>query len=127
MKHAPKIRSGKPTSLKKKEPQVTSRPGYRLFIDISSFKHERMGGKRHWLIVVDEFIDCTHSYFLKRKSDQIELLPAWMEELKAKYVIDIKYVRLDNSGVSRKNVRSKTLGSYLNSQHLAPPQQKSVV
>ena len=42
---------------KKKEKQVPSRPGYRLFIDISSFKHESMGGKRHWLIVVDEFSD----------------------------------------------------------------------
>ena len=48
---------------KKKEKQVPSRPGYRLFIDISSFKHESMGGKRHWLIVVDEFSDCSHSFF----------------------------------------------------------------
>ena len=30
---------------KKKEKQVPSRPGYRLFIDISSFKHESTGGK----------------------------------------------------------------------------------
>ena len=69
----------------------------------------------------DEFSDCNHSFFLKRKSDQIELLPVWMKELKAKYGIDIKYVRLGNSGrteVSRENVPSKTLGSYLNSQHL---------
>ena len=48
---------------KKKEKQVPSRPGYRLFIDISSFKHESMGGKRHWLIVVDEFSDCSHIFF----------------------------------------------------------------
>ena len=68
---------------KKKEPQVPSRPGYRLFIDISSFKHESMGGKRHWLIVVDEFSDCSHSFFLKSKSDQIELLPAWMKKIKS--------------------------------------------
>ena len=47
---------------KKKEKQVPSRPGYRIFIDISSFKHESMGGKRHWLIVVDEFSDCSHSF-----------------------------------------------------------------
>ena len=54
---------------KKKEKQVPSRPGYRMFIDISSFKHESMGGKRHWLIVVDEFSGCSHSFFLRRKSD----------------------------------------------------------
>ena len=86
---------------KKKEKQVPSRPGYRLFIDISSFKHETLGGKRHWLIVVDEFSDCSHSFFLKRKSDQIDLLPIWIKELKAKYGIDIKSIRLDNSGENR--------------------------
>ena len=53
------------------------------------------------MIVVDEFSDRNHSFFLKRKSDQIELLPVWMKELKAKYGIDIKYVRLDNSGENR--------------------------
>ena len=86
---------------KKMEKQVPSRPGYRLLMDISSFKHESMGGKRHWLIVVDEFSDCSHSFFLKRKSDQIELFPIWIKELKAKYGIDIKYIRLDNSGENR--------------------------
>ena len=98
---------------KKKEKQVPSRPGYRLFIDISSFKHESMGGKRHWLVVVDEFSDCSHSFFLKRKSDQIDLLPVWIKELKAKYGIDMKYIRLDNSGENRslqKNVTRITLG-----------------
>ena len=52
---------------KKKEKQVPRRPGYRLFIDISSFKHESMGGKRHWLIVVDEFSDCSHIFFEEKK------------------------------------------------------------
>ena len=86
---------------KKKEKQVPRRPGYRLFMDISSFKHESMGGKRHWLIEVDEFSDCSHSFFLKRKSNQIELFPIWIRELKTKYGIDIKYIRLDNSGENR--------------------------
>ena len=31
---------------------------------------------------------------MKRKSDQIELFPIWIKELKAKYGIDIKYIRL---------------------------------
>ena len=98
---------------KKKEKQVPRRPGYRLFIDISSFKHESMGGKRHWLIVVDELSDCSHSFFLKRKSDQIETIPIWIKELKAKYGIDIKYIRWITVGrteVSRKNVINRTLG-----------------
>ena len=50
---------------KKKQKQVPSRPGYRMFIDTNSFKHESMGEKRHWLIVVDEFSDSSHSFFLR--------------------------------------------------------------
>ena len=114
---------------KKKEPQVPSRPGYRLFIDISSFKDESMGGKRHWLIVVDEFSNCSHSFFLKRKSDQIELLPTWMKELKAKYGIDIKYVRLDNSGENRvlqKACSKQNLGIIFEFTAPGTPQQNSV-
>ena len=50
---------------KKKEKQFPSIPGYRMLIDISSFKHESMGGKRHWLIAVDEFSDCSPQILLK--------------------------------------------------------------
>ena len=57
--------------------------------------------KAYWLIVVDEFSDCSHSFFLKRKSDQKELFPIWIKELKAKYGIDIKYIRVDNSGENK--------------------------
>ena len=115
---------------KKKEKQVPSRPGYRMFIDISSFKHESMGGKRHWLIVVDEFSDYSHSFFLRRKNDQIELFPDWIKELKAKYGIDIKYIRLDNSG-ENKGLKDKcekqNLGIIFEFTAPGTPQQNSVV
>ena len=52
---------------KKKQKQVPSGPGYRMFIDTISFKHESMGGKRHWLIVVDEFSDYSHCFFLRKR------------------------------------------------------------
>ena len=115
---------------KNKEKQVPSRPGYRLFIDISSFKHESMGGKRHWLIVVDEFSDCSQSFFMKRKSDQIDLLPVWIKELKAKYGTDIKYIRLDNSGEKRslqKKYDKQNLGIIFEFTAPGTPQQNSVV
>ena len=108
---------------KKKEKQVPSRPGYRLFIDISLFKHEGMGGKRHWLIVVDKFNDCSHSFFLKRKSDQINLLPIWIKELKPNLglISNISgWITVGRTEVSRQNVINRTLGLYLNSQHLVP-------
>ena len=58
-----------------------------FFIDISTFQHESMGGKRHWLIAVDEFSDCSHSFFLKRKSDETVVMPIWTKGLNNKYGI----------------------------------------
>ena len=85
--------------------QVRSRPGYRVFIDISSFKHESMGRKRHWLIAVDEFSDCSHSFFLKRKSDQIAMIPKWIKALINKYGNEVKRIRLDNSGENSRSLQ----------------------
>ena len=115
---------------KQKEKRVPSRPGYRLFIDISSFKHESLGRRRHWLIVVDKFSDCSHSFFLKRKSDQIALIPIRIKELKDKYGIDIKYVRLDNSGENKslqKECDKQNLGIIFELTAPGTPQQNSVV
>ena len=75
---------------KKKLKQVPSRPGYRIFIDINSFQHESLGGKRHWLIAVDEFSDCSHWFFLKTKRDQIVVIPIWINGPINKYGIDVK-------------------------------------
>ena len=66
---------------KKKMKKIPTRPGYRVFIDICSFKQVSRGGNRHWLIVVDEFSDCSHSFLLSRKSDQIKLIPTWIKGL----------------------------------------------
>ena len=86
---------------KKKLKQLPTRPGYRIFIDISSFKHTSRGGNRHWLIVVDEFSDCVHSFFLNKKSDQIKILPMWIKGIAKKHRIEIKRIRLDNSGENK--------------------------
>ena len=47
--------------------KLPTRPGYRVFMDICSFKQVSRGVNRHWLIVVDEFSDCTHSFFLEQE------------------------------------------------------------
>ena len=86
---------------KKTQNQVPSRPGYRMFIDISSFKDESMGGKIHCLIVVDEVSDYSHSFFLRKKSDQTVVIPIWIKGTKNKYGIVVKNKRLDNSGETK--------------------------
>ena len=95
---------------KKKMKKLPTSPEYRIFIDICSFKQVSRGGNRHWLIAVDEFSDCSHSFFLSKTSDLIKLIPIWIKGLSRKYGIEIKRISLDNSGktkASKKNVINK--------------------
>ena len=66
---------------KKKMKKIPTRPEYRVFMDIFCFKQVSSGGNRHWLVVVEEFSDCTHSFVLSRKSDQIKLIQMWIKSL----------------------------------------------
>ena len=114
---------------KNKQKQVLSRPGYRLFMDVSSFKHESMGGKRHWLIVVDQFSDCSHSFFLKRKSDQMVVIPIWIIGLNNKFGIVMEKIILDNSGENRslqKECDKLNLGIIFEFTTPGTPQQNSI-
>ena len=114
---------------KKKMKKLPTRPGYRVFIDICSFKQVSRGGNRHWLIVVDEFSDCTHSFFLNKKSDQIKIMLMWIRDLSKKNKIEIKRIRLDNSGENRslqKECDKANLGIIFQFTASGTPQQKSV-
>ena len=110
--------------------KLPTRPGYRVFIDISSFKQVSRGGNRHWLIAVDEFSDCSHSFFLSKNSGQIKMIPIWIKGLSRKYRIEIKRIRLDNSGENRslqKECDKQNLGVIFEFTAPVTPQQNSVV
>ena len=110
--------------------KLPTRPGYRVFIDISSFKQVSRGGNRHWLIVVDEFSDCSNSFFLSKKSDHIKMIPMWIKGLSRKYGIEIKRIRLDNSGDNKslqKECDKQNLGVIFEFTAPGTPQQNSVV
>ena len=57
---------------KKKMKKLPTRPRYRVFMDICSFKQVSRGGNRHWIVVVDEFSDYTHSFFLQRRVTKLK-------------------------------------------------------
>ena len=114
---------------KKKMKKLPTRPGYRVFMDICSFKQVSRGGNRHWLIVVDEFSDCTDSFFLNKKSDQIKIMPMWIKGIAKKYKIEIKRIRLDNSGENRslqKECDKQNLGIIFEFTAPGTPQQNSI-
>ena len=106
---------------KKKIKKMPTKPGYRVFIDISSFKQVSRGGNKHWLIMVDEFSDYTHSFFLEKKSDQTKILPMWIKGIAKKHRIEIKgsgLITVEKIKACKRNVTSKTLELFLSSQHL---------
>ena len=114
---------------KKKIKKLPTRPEYRACMDICSFKQGSRGGNRHWLIVVDECSDYTHSFFLKRKSDQIQIMLIWIRILSKKHNIEIKRIRLDNSGENRslqKECDKANLGIAFEFTAPGTPQQNSV-
>ena len=114
---------------KKEMKKLPTTPGYRVFMDICSFKQVSRGGNRHWLIVVDEFSDCTHSFFLKRRSNQNQIMLIWIRSLSKKHNIEIKRIRLDNSGENRslqKECDKANLGIIFEFTAPCTPQQNSV-
>ena len=85
--------------------------------------------RKQTLDVVDEFSDCTHSFFLKRKSDQIQIMLMWIRGLPKKYNIEIKRIRLDNTGENRslqKECDKANLGIIFEFTAPGTPQQNSV-
>ena len=77
-----------------------TRPGERLFIDISSLMKPSIGGSKHLGLIVDDYSDYCWDVYLKTK-DQLtqQVLPI----LKKLYVSgkSVKYIRCDNAGENR--------------------------
>ena len=99
-------------------------------MDICSFKQVSRGGNRHWLVVVDEFSDCTHSFFLKWKSDQTQTIMICIRSLSKKHNIENKRIRLDNSGDNRnlqKECDKANMGITFEFTAPGTPQQNSMV
>ncbi|KAL7572821.1 hypothetical protein ACA910_014675 [Epithemia clementina (nom. ined.)] len=73
-------------------------PGGQFYLDMASMKHNSLGGRKHWVLMVDKYSDFKKSIFLKKKNDQVEPIVEWIKELKTAHRISVKYIRCDNSG-----------------------------
>ena len=82
------------------------KPGGRLCIDISSPSTKSIGGKCHWLLVVDDCTNYAWSFFLKQRSEIKDIVIALIKELKQAYDIEVKTIRCDNSGENNALQRS---------------------
>ena len=73
-----------------------------MYLDMSSIEDESLDGRRHWAMLVDEVTRWKHSFFLKKKSDQVEMVRSWIKGIKDKYKIQVKFIRCDNAGENKK-------------------------
>ena len=75
-----------------------TKPGERLFLDISSPSNLSLNGNRHWLLVLDDATDLPFSFFLSHKDLlKIRLIP-FIRQLKEEFGIEVRIIRCDNAG-----------------------------
>ena len=73
-----------------------------MYLDISSIKDESFGVRKHWAMLVDEATKYKHTFFLKKESDQVELISSWLKGLKDKYKIQVNVIHCDNARENKK-------------------------
>ena len=84
-------------NIPKKNEDKSKNPGERMYLDISSMRKPSMGGRQHWLMLVDEATKFKKSFFLKKKKEQVEPIIDWIEALKARYKIQVRIIRCHNA------------------------------
>ena len=105
-----------------------TRKGERIFLDVSSVRHESIGGSRFWVLLVDEFTKYKWSKFLKRKSDLKDKVLPTLQEINNDF--KISHIRCDNAGENKELEKAcRVAGMSFTFEYTAPntPQQNGVV
>ena len=97
-----------------------------MYLDISLMRKPSMGGRQHWVILVDEATKYKKSFFLKKKNEHVKPIFDW---IKARHEIQVRIIRCDNAGAKKywKQSQTRILGLFLNTQPPGTPQQNGVV
>ena len=117
-------------NIPKKNEDMSKNPGERMYLDISSMRKPSMGGRQHWVMLVDEATKYKKSFFLKKKNERVEPIIDWIKALKARHKIQVKIIRCDNAGenkVLERESDKKELGIIFEYTAPGTPQQNGVV
>ena len=79
---------------------------------------------------MDEATQYKHSFFLKKKLDQIEMISSWLKGLKDKYKIQVKFIQCDNARENKKleeKCNVEGLGIIFEYTTTGTPQQNAYV
>ena len=117
-------------NIPKKNEDKAKNPGERIYLDISSMRNPSMGGRQHWVMLVDEATKYKKTFFLKKKNEQVEPIIDWIKALKARHKIQVKIIRCDNTGenkVLERESDKNELGIIFEYTAPGTPQQNGVV
>ena len=101
-----------------------------MYLDISSMRKPSMGGRQHWVMLVDEATKYKKSFFLEKNNEQVEPILDWIKALKARHEIQVKIMRRDNAGedkVLERESDKTELGIIFEYTVPGTPQQNGVV
>ena len=117
-------------NIPKKNEDKSENAGERMYLDISSMRKPSMGGRQHWVMLVDEGTRYKKSFYLKKKNEQVEPIIDWIKTLKARHKIQVKIIRCANAGenkvLERESDKSE-LGIIFEYTAPGTPQQNGVV
>ena len=77
-------------NIPKKNEDKSNNHRKRMYLDISSMRKPSMGGRQHWVMLVDEATKYKKSFILKKKHEQVEFIIDWIKALKARHKIQVK-------------------------------------
>ena len=98
-----------------------------MYLDISSMRKPSMGGRQHWVMLVDEATKYKKSFFLKKKNEQVEPIIHWIKASKARHKIQVKLIRCDNAGENKVLERESDKNELGIIFEFTAPQQNGVV
>jgi hypothetical protein len=79
---------------------IADKIGERIYMDISSIKSTSYGGRKFWLLLVDDKSDRSWSFFLKKKSDLQDTVMTFLRDM-AKKGTPVSFIRCDNAGENK--------------------------
>ena len=89
-----------------------------------------MGGRQHWVMLVDEATKYKKSFFMIKKNEQVEPIIDLIKALKARHKIQVKIIRCDSAGENKVLERESDNNEFgIIFEYTAPgtPQQNGVV
>ena len=101
-----------------------------MYLDISSMRKPSMGGKQHWVMLVDAATKYKKSFFLKKKNEQVKPIIEWIKALESRHEIQVKIIRCDNAGenkVLETESDKNDLGTIFEYTAPGTPQQNGLV